>query len=57
MTPNANDIARNAIIKAAQQDRNKARRCYLCDAIRVPAITSVDGRSVCNKCIVIEPEW
>lgn len=56
---NANDIARKAIIKAAEKDRrNQPVRCHLCDLRRIPAFVSkVDGRAVCKDCVKTEPEW
>jgi hypothetical protein len=58
MTRNADAIARDAIVRAAEKDRrDRPRRCHLCDKVRVPAFVSTDDRSICGQCIKTEPAW
>lgn len=55
-THNANEIAREAIIKAAKKD-SAAKRCHLCDKVRVVGYTTKDGRHFCDPCLSTEPAW
>jgi formylmethanofuran dehydrogenase subunit E len=56
---NADIIARNAIIKAAEKDRQtQPVRCHICDERRTPAfVSTIDGRAVCKECVKTEPDW